>query len=504
MRTRRVDWVQDSAVVWIAITLLLAVSPAARGEDLFFAASAYAAGPGGSEFVHELEVLNPSSSTASFVLAWLPRGESNLNPLTAELTVGPGQVTRFSNVLSEAFGLGPNVVGALEVQSTTRDLVFHSTILNVDGTATIGQVIPAAPESTGFAGSDVAYILGLAENTELRSNFWCVNTTDLPIVVTAQLIRSDGVQLDVVTIPLPPLSNAQYNRVFQAFSPVEGYIRLSTPTVDGRAICDGVVVSNVSNDPATQPGETQAPAGLELYLPDAVQSATESTSLDLFAPAASTVVRIELLPTGEDNTNPASVDVAISGGHVARLDHVLADAFGYQGTAALRLSATGSVLMASSRTVQATPAGPVSWWVPALPSGDAFVDSDEVALIHLREGAGDRTDIGFVNATAAPLDLDLALFDGGGTHLGSIPVHVPPYGHEQIDGAFTASGHPDVPVGFAVVTTSTAGGLFFASATVTDLATLDAYHVSGHRIRAPLFADGFETGDTTAWSTTVP
>lgn len=500
---RRSDRVA-AATPLAVLVLFLVAAPPATCEDLFFSASAYAPGAGGSEYVHEVEVHNPSGSAATFELAWLPTGQGNSNPTTVDITVDPGRSTRLGNVLLDAFGLDPVSIGALRLRPGDGGLVFDSRILNVNGGETIGQVILATPASVGFVQGEDAVILGLREDADFRSNIWCVNATDAPVLVNAELMSLGGLQLEVIPISIPPLSNVQRNRIFQNYAPTGGYVRLSTPTPGGRAICDGAVVGNLSNDPATEPGTNVMRADTEFCVPYAVESATRFSTVDLFAPNGDVLVTIELLPSGTDNTNPDSAGFMVADGQVVRLDHILANVFSYQGTAALRLSTSGGVLLASSRTVDSPPAGPVSLWVPAQPTGQQFVPNDVVTLIHLRESADFQTDVGFVNTSPTEVDLAVTLYGETGEALGSIPVQLLPFGHAQIDGAFSAVGHPVVPVGFAAVTTSTQGASYLAYATVTDLNTRDAYHVKGQRNLVVMFEDGFESGDTSAWSSTVP
>jgi len=485
-------------MVWVFLSRVVS------SEDIFFAASAVAPGAGGSQFVHEMEVHNPTGAQATFELSWLPRGQDNSNPTTVEVTVDPARSTRFGNVLFEVFGLDGVAIGALRARTANDELLFHSRVVMVSEAETLGQIIPAAPETTGFGGGEAAYILGLLEDDDFRSNIWCANTTDLPILVNAQLIGIDGDQVDVITIPMEPLSNAQVNRIFQGFAPIEGYVRLWTPTPGGRAICDGVVIGNLSNDPGTERGANGTTADTEFYLPYVEESATRSGTVDLFAPDGDVVVTIELLPTGTDNTTPASYDFVIGDQHVGRIDHVLANLFAYQGTGALRMSTSGGLLMVSSRTLDSTPTGPVSWWVQSVPTSEQFVRSDSVSLIHLRESDDFQTDIGFVNTSSINLDLEITLHGETGDVLGTIPVQLLPYSHGQIDGVFASEGHPSVPVGFATVTSSTHGGSYMAYAIVTDLNTGDAYHVPGQRTPPALFKDGFESGDTTRWLVSVP
>jgi hypothetical protein len=216
------------------------------------------------------------------------------------------------------------------------------------------------------------------------------------------------------------------------------------------------------------------------------------------------MARIELLLTDTDNTVPGFVDLLVPGGQVVRIDHVLADLFAHQGTAALRISAAGPDLVASSRTIGSSPAGPMIRLVPPVATGDQFVRGEVIALIQLREDAGFRTDVGFVNTSPAELDLVVRLYGETGDLLGSIPTQLLPFRHGQLDAVFSSVGHPSVPVGFATVATSTPAGSFVTYATVTDLNTQDSYHVTGRRIRQSVFADGLESGDTSAWSSTVP
>ncbi|MEE4272997.1 MAG: hypothetical protein V2I67_15085, partial [Thermoanaerobaculales bacterium] len=64
-------------------------------------AAAYAAGAEGSFYETDLDLSNAGSSDVEYRFSWLPRGESNKDPVQSELfTLGSGQSVRYANVLA--------------------------------------------------------------------------------------------------------------------------------------------------------------------------------------------------------------------------------------------------------------------------------------------------------------------------------------------------------------------------------------------------------------------
>jgi hypothetical protein len=112
--------------------------------------------------------------------------------------------------------------------------------------------------------------------------------------------------------------------------------------------------------------------------------------------------------------------------------------------------------------------------------------------------------VGAVNASAVEIDVAVDLYDASGQLLGTLPLHLLPFSHLHLNRVFDTAGHPNVTDGFAIVRNTTPGGSCVPYATVTDLVTFDAYHVTSDRPLLAVFADGFESGDTSAWSSTVP
>ena len=502
MKPDRIEFVASCLVVMA----LSAVQPqVAVGGDLYFDASAYAPGAGGSEWVHEVEVCNPLVADLGYRLYWLPQGQDNSNATFVDLVVDAGRCTRFDNLLVDVFGLAPGVVGAVRIVPAGDGLRFHSRLVNKTNSAKYGEIIPATPELHGFGMGEDAYIIHAVEDDSERTNLLCLNTTVTPITVSYELRNGGGAILDTRSMVLPPRSNAQHSGVFAGYAPVAGYLRLWTDTPGGRAICESTVIDNITNDGRYQLAIKPPEMSTEYYVPYAVgDPGGIDTDLSLFSPTESITVQVDLLETGSDNSMPQSADVPVAAGENVRISNVLNTLFLYAGTAALRLSTTGSGLMASVQNATPAPAGRMIRTMSPIAGSSSLEYGRSLALIHLTEELFTAAAVGAVNASATEIDLEVDLHDASGQLLATVPMHLLPFSHVHQNRVFDTAGHPDVADGFAIVRTTTPGGSFVPYATVTDLVTFDAYHVTSDSPLLAVFADGFESGDTSAWSATVP
>jgi len=101
-----------------------------------------------------------------------------------------------------------------------------------------------------------------------------------------------------------------------------------------------------------------------------------------------------------------------------------------------------------------------------------------IQLTHNRSAnSGFRTNIGLLNSTTAPLDLSIDLYASNGTKLGTVPVHLQALSFTQVDKVYEQITEGDVNDGFALVSTSTAGGSFLAYASVIDNRTGDPIYI---------------------------
>lgn len=192
---------------------------------------------------------------------------------------------------------------------------------------------------------------------------------------------------------------------------------------------------------------------------------------------------VELLPEGEDNSDPLSAEFAVAAGQSMRLRDLVADVFDFTGSAALRVAATSGRILVTSRTFNDDPAGSYGQYVPAFDEDDAASSGTIVSILQLSRSptstSGFRTNIGFVNVSGNLITMVVDLFDADGILLGTLERRLKPYSYRQLNDVFAAVAATDVADGYAQVKTTTGGGRFIAYASVVDNLSGDAVLVPG-------------------------
>jgi len=190
---------------------------------------------------------------------------------------------------------------------------------------------------------------------------------------------------------------------------------------------------------------------------------------------------LDLLPEGLDNSAPASASFSVAAGACLRLEDVLASAFSFTGTAALRLRTGSGMVLVASRTYNDDPDGTYGQYVPAVAAGAAPLASVDYALIQLSRSAspddGYRTNLGALNLTASHIVVEVDLHSATGDLLGTVPLSLHPYSLEQVTDIFARVTPGDVEDGFALVRSRSTGARFLAYASVVDNRSGDAVFI---------------------------
>jgi hypothetical protein len=220
-------------------------------------AAAYAAGAEGSFYETALELNNAGSTAAEYFFSWLPRGETNTEPMESEsFTLGPGMAVRYANVLADIFGLEPDAFGALMVETSSPDLLAMARIANTPQekvAGTFGQSIPQISFGDFTGIRERRRLIFGTEHDDMRTNVGCVNADPRTAAVDFELFTADGTLLGTERLILMPWSNDQINRIFDAYRPVTGYVDYWSVAATGRIYCFGSVLDNVTSDPMTVP-----------------------------------------------------------------------------------------------------------------------------------------------------------------------------------------------------------------------------------------------------------
>ena len=161
---------------------------------------------------------------------------------------------------------------------------------------------------------------------------------------------------------------------------------------------------------------------------------------------------------------------------------MLTSVFGFEGAAALRVTNDSGMVAVTSRTYNLTDNGTFGQFVGGVISHTAVQTGQEGRIIQLTHNrsttSGFRTNIGFVNATNSQVTIQVALYQADGSYLGTKTYTLAPYEFRQINKIFQKVTSGDVDDGYAVLSTSTTGGAFFAYAAVIDNRTSDPVYIT--------------------------
>jgi hypothetical protein len=474
-------------------------------DDRYVLSSFFAAGFGGTVFHHEMELFNPTGDDALVEVDWLPRGGDNTLPSAIGLIPVPAGVgVRIDNVLDEVLGLAEPAIGALRLAAMPNSMQLDNLGLNSGSSGSFGWVIPSGRPSAGIASGEIAFILNLGEDDEVRSNLGCANLSGVPVDVDLELVDGSGSVLTTRVLSLLPFSELQLSRLFMDYAPVEGFVSVSHAQAEGEVACFGMVGFNSTSDFRSEPMQ-KAPSPLTTWvLPRAVHTADRTTDLVLFAPAGPAEVRLDFLPTGQDNTSYQSMTFVLGSQQQARIEAVLDAVFGATGSGALRVVATSGSVLASAAERSLAAGAEMHRLARVRPLASQLPAHRTASIIHLSEGPDRRTDLGVVNTSGIPIQVEVGLRDASGTRLGRRQLEVLPFSHEELQGVFTSVGQPDVSDGIARVSTTATGAAILAYAVVTDLATQDSWEVPAQELPAEIFADNFESGDPLRWDSIAP
>jgi predicted GH43/DUF377 family glycosyl hydrolase len=219
-------------------------------------AAAFASGAEGSFFQTDVDVNNADDRMATYRFMWLPRGEDNSDPLTSdEFTLAAGMSVRYENVLAEVFGLEPDSLGALAIETDCPDLLLMSRTYNIADAkvaGTYGQMMPAIEISDMIPVPERRRLVFMTDDADYRANVGCQSgNPDNNVNVRVELFDHEGTMLGVENLMLEPWSNDQLNRVFGDNAPVRGYVDVWGYTGGGSYYCYGSVLDNQTSDPTT-------------------------------------------------------------------------------------------------------------------------------------------------------------------------------------------------------------------------------------------------------------
>jgi hypothetical protein len=198
---------------------------------------------------------------------------------------------------------------------------------------------------------------------------------------------------------------------------------------------------------------------------------------------------ISLLKRDTDNSNPMKVSLSLAPGLAQRYTDIVDSVFHFSGAAALQVSVTSGTLLVTADTYNRLGVGnpgnfpdgsTYGQYAPALTSDQAITSGDQGRIIQISHDpslvSNFRTNLGVINATSSQIAVTIDLYTSLGAWLGpTIGVTLRPLEYQQLDKVFEKVTGQVVSDGYAIVRTTTAGGSFYAYASVIDNRTGDPF-----------------------------
>jgi hypothetical protein len=481
---------------------------ASVGSDrlAYLPGAAHVAGSAGTYWSTDLDVHNPGDTALSFTLSVIERSEKITTLPQLDYRLAPGTSLFLSDVLFEEFGLSGAAV--LHLEGPVDALLASSRTYNQTQEGTYGQFIAACPQWEAIGHGQEGRLVGLHQSRfpaqGFRTNLGLMNASgshwSSEAEVLIDLFRGDGTALGQITLALDQNEYVQIDRIFERVTMGDvngGFAVVSTTNEGDRFFAYASVVDNRTGDPIFIPAvridqSSSARSASDfsgitsqgvIYVPGCAHvsgygGSTWRTDLVLHNPAALAVVNtVELLEADQGNISPLLESFTVPAGASLELGDVLQTVFGITGTGALRVTAGSGTTVVISRTYNQTEDGTYGQFVAGAPEAEAIGQGEEGRIIqlshHRGEDEGYRTNIGFVNASSATTSVRIRLHEGDGNLLGTREFPLMPFEFRQVNKIFESVTSSDVSRGYAVVSTDSPDGAFFAYASVVDNRTGD-------------------------------
>ncbi|MCU0292601.1 MAG: PKD domain-containing protein [Thermoanaerobaculaceae bacterium] len=206
------------------------------------------------------------------------------------------------------------------------------------------------------------------------------------------------------------------------------------------------------------------------------------TDLEVHNPGAATVTyRIALLKRDTDNRSPQTVEFTLKSGRSAHHPDVLLDPFGFEGAAALRVTPVDGALVIHSRTYNELALGSYGQFVPGMSRAQAVVSGQQARLIGLFHepslAAGFRTNFGLVNASSAPISVEVSFRRSTGGSIGTRVYDLKALEFKQINKVFEEVTSEPIAAGVLLVKVTTTGARLYAYASMVDNVTGDGIFI---------------------------
>jgi hypothetical protein len=510
---------------WVCSVVLAAsfFANPAFARDWIVPAAAHAPGAAGTNWRTDLRIVNPAGTAADAGIDLLPQGlDNSARSHHVSVTVPARGQLSVGDVLASRFGF--TGTAALLVSSAEPSLVVTSRTFNeAAGGATYGQFIPGVVTTGALSIGAPGQLIYVTKSADYRTNVGFAGTSGLSGTVTVKLFDASGFQIGTGTFDMQPYGQGQVNDIFGATGAPAAAVARAVVTSSVPLVAYASVIDNRTGDPLAIIAAQESEASTLLAIPGIAHLAGAASSLwrsdvRLFHPGqggdddGNAAVTLTYYAGGIANPAPVSRTVTVGANQTLALDDILLTTFGIDnGSGALRIESTQK-LLATSRTYNQSGGGTFGQDIPAI-AYDKGIPASSTALLSGLTDAGYRTNAGFFNLSATPLDLTLTLERPDGSVQATKPFHLDPNAMAQFNlfaymGAAGTSAASLAIKGagsgsywaYASVIDSTSGDAVFIPATISTAAASNPPNppVTGDCVTVPFMRAGLVLGYRTS------
>lgn len=424
-------------------------------------------------------VLSSSNATTEVILYLMKQGEDNTVRYGNRLTLQLG-ANAFDDVVATVFG-EDETSGAIFVTSKYGIRISSKTYtLSDDGS--FGQFIPAIDRRDS---RQAWMLIQLTQDNDFRTNLGLVNQLGTPLSVEASLITSDNTRIAEEIYTVEPFGHLQVNEFIAELTdhPLhDGYVVL-VGNAGAEFFAYASTVDNTTGDPAfiLPPLVGEEP----LWIPAVAHVAGRNGTLwrsdvEICAsPSTDAEYRVEFFETDRSNPHPIADSFVLGAGQCARYADAVESVFHRSTTGALRIVPTIGIIFASSRTyTRRSDGGTYGQFIAAIPESDAILHPRQRQILQLSSSpdpaVDHRTNLGFVNTTAVPVEVNIYVHAQDEALLHEMKVDLAPFEHRQLNRFLERAGLDDLVNATVRVQSATPDSRFIAYGSVVDNESGDA------------------------------
>ncbi len=454
-----------------------------------------AGGLGGTYWVSEGMLYNPSDVAASVRLEYTPDAEPDTMRTAGPFELPPNAAVTYTNLVQELFGVEDN--GAVWIDAD-RPVLFATRTHNVSDNGTFGQFIGSVPWSrTVRSGEGRLYLVGLSETPEFRTNILLQEAygNDTHVVVT--VYRADGTQVGSHMVNVPGHAKVQRRLADLGFASLDNGFAVVEVVGNGQVAVIASVVDATTGDATTV--DAVHPQQVLFNAPDAnrvqadpahflvavvartpgANSSQWRSKLDLMNPSGEDQqAQVEYRPSGSQLalTTSVSLPAGASRSYPDVVSALFPDA--PDGAGALHVYAPIGAIVGSRTYNLRADGGTLGQAIPGLAAGDLIGPGETGVLTKLESSVRFRCNMGFTEFSGVDTEVTVKLFDMSSLaqrQLGQATFTVPAFGNIQINRVFEEFAPPgDYREALAYVQVKPGGGSIYAYASNVDNLSGDA------------------------------